>query len=97
MDASLLRRYETMMHEPGCASSKWEDLQRGKVERALAALDQAPLSSGDIGVGEISVACALGYLDFRFTGAWRADHRQLAAWFDEFATRCPDFAATAPK
>jgi glutathione S-transferase len=97
LDAALLRRYETMMHEPGCASSKWDELQQGKVERGLAVLEKALPSASAIGIGEIGVACALGYLDFRFAGHWRASHPRLAAWFDAFAGRCPGFAETRPR
>lgn len=96
MDAALLRRYETMMHEPGCASSKWDELQHGKVERGLAALERNLPSETQMTVGELSVACALGYLDFRFSGSWRESHPRLAAWFEAFGGRCPRFAETAP-
>lgn len=97
VDAALLRRYETMMHEPGCASSKWDEMQSGKIERGLAALEKALPSETGLGVGEITVACALGYLDFRFAGAWRTSHPELVGWLERFAARCPGFAATAPK
>ena len=38
----------------------------------------------------------LGYRDFRFDGAWRADHPRLVAWLNDFAARVPAFAATKP-
>ena len=39
-----------------------------------------------IDIGSITVACALGYLDFRFASdAWRTGHPKLAAWFEAFA------------
>jgi glutathione S-transferase len=47
-------------------------------------------------VGQIALACALGYRDFRFPGTWRTDHPRLVAWLDEFARRVPAFAATKP-
>jgi glutathione S-transferase len=47
-------------------------------------------------VGQIALACALGYRDFRFGEGWRADHPRLVAWLDDFAARVPAFAATAP-
>jgi glutathione S-transferase len=47
-------------------------------------------------VGQIALACALGYRDFRFPGSWRNDHPRLVAWLDGFARRVPAFAATAP-
>ena len=44
-------------------------------------------SASRVDIGTITVACALGYLDFRFADA-RLAHgptRQLAAWFEGFA------------
>jgi glutathione S-transferase len=47
-------------------------------------------------VGQIALACALGYRDFRFGGSWRADHPRLVAWLDNFAAHVPAYAATNP-
>ena len=50
-----------------------------------------------VDVGSIAVACALGYLDFRFgSDPWREDHPKLAAWYEAFAQN-PAIADTAPK
>ena len=46
-------------------------------------------------VGQIMLACALGYRDLRFAGGWRAEHPRLVAWLDRFAACVPDYAATA--
>jgi glutathione S-transferase len=65
--------------------------------RGLAALEAAPpAASATPTVGDIALACALGYRDFRFDGAWRADHPRLVAWLDDFAARVPAYAATKP-
>ena len=40
------------------------------------------------------MACALGYQDLRFKGAWRESYPKLVAWLDRFATQVPAFAAT---
>ena len=45
-------------------------------------------------VGQITLACALGYRDLRFGGNWRKDHPRLVAWHDKFAAQVPAFAAT---
>jgi hypothetical protein len=42
-------------------------------------------------------ACALGYLDLRFGGEWRAGHPALVTWLDQFAARVPAFEATRVK
>jgi len=73
--------------------SDWTELQQGKIERSLAALEAAP-PSGPIDIGHIAVATALGYLDLRFDGAWRATHPKLVAWLDAFSSATPSFEAT---
>ena len=45
-------------------------------------------------VGQIALACVLGYCDLRFGGNWRKDHPRLVAWHDKFAAQVPAFAAT---
>jgi glutathione S-transferase len=99
LDASILTVYEgrwraVKNHEP-----KWLDHQAGKVGRALAALETAPPTFGASlpHVGQITLACALGYRDLRFGGEWRGAYPGLVAWLDDFAARVPAFAATAVK
>ena len=97
MDASILTVYETRWRPAEKHEAKWLDHQAGKVARGLAALDQAPPpANATPTVGDIALACALGYRDFRFDGAWRADHPRLVNWLDDFAARVPAFAATKP-
>ncbi len=95
MDAAILRRYEVALRKPEEFSASWDAHQAGKVERGLAALE-ASVPGEAVGGGEIAVACALGYLDFRFDGAWRTGHPRLAAWVEDFAARVPSFGATLP-
>ena len=47
-------------------------------------------------IGHIGLACALGYLDFRFAGDWRDGHPNLVNWLEAFAAKVPAFAATTP-
>ena len=92
-DAAVLIRYETLWREPDKRSEKWIAHQGDKIARALSAFDAAPpeeLSD----VGTIALASALGYLDFRFEGAWRAKHPRLVAWLDVFSDATPSFEAT---
>ena len=97
MDASVLLVYEGRFRPAERHEPKWLDHQSGKVNRALAALEAAPPAlSAPPDVGQIALACALGYRDFRFEGKWRHDHPRLVAWLDRFAARVPAFAATAP-
>jgi len=69
--------------------------QKAAVDRALAVLEKAP-PRGLSDIGAIAVACALGYLDFRFAQEpWREAHPGLAEWFAKVST-LPPLARTAP-
>jgi glutathione S-transferase len=96
MDAGVLRRYELALRKPEERSAAWLANQKGKTDRALATLEADPPASGRAGVGEIAVACALGYLDFRFDGEWRASCPRLVDWLEAFGAAVPSYAATAP-
>jgi glutathione S-transferase len=100
LDASILTVYESRFRKPEMHEAKWLELQAGKVSRALAVLESAPppFAAGQAlpDVGQITLACALGYRDFRFGDGWRSDHPRLVAWLDSFAARVPAFAATKP-
>ena len=51
---------------------------------------------GQIDMGQIALACALGYLDLRHGARdWRKPRPQLAAWAERFAAR-DSMIATAP-
>jgi glutathione S-transferase len=93
MDASILRVYEGRFREEAHRDAAWLKYQSDKTARALAALEASPPAVAT-DVGAIALACALGYLDLRFAGEWRAAHPALVAWLDAFATRVPAFAAT---
>jgi glutathione S-transferase len=97
LDASILTIYEARWRKAEHHEQKWLDHQAGKVARGLAALEAAPPPLDAMPhVGQITLACALGYRDFRFGGGWRGDHPRLVAWLDTFAARVPTFAATKP-
>jgi glutathione S-transferase len=94
-DAALLQVYERRMREPSERSASWVDYQAGKVARGLTALESKPPEIGAAHVGAIALACALGYLDLRFAGDWRAGHPRLVEWLGAFAAAVPAYAATA--
>jgi glutathione S-transferase len=97
LDASILLVYEGRYRPAEKLVQKWVDMQSTKVARALAALEAAPPGLDPTpNVGQITLACALGYRDFRFPGTWRKDHPRLVAWLDAFAKRVPSFEATTP-
>jgi glutathione S-transferase len=69
--------------------------QKAAVARGLAVLESDP-PKGLSDIGAIAVACALGYLDFRFADEpWRDAHPRLAAWFAEVSPLEP-LARTVP-
>jgi glutathione S-transferase len=58
---------------------------KAAISRAVDTLE-ADAPHKHIDIGSITVACALGYLDFRFASdPWRPGHPKLAAWFEAFA------------
>jgi len=95
LDASLLIVYEGRYRPAEMRVQSWIDRQADKVARGLAALEGAPPPLTSIpNVGQIALACALGYRDLRFGVGWRNDHRKLAAWLDAFAAQVPAFGET---
>jgi glutathione S-transferase len=90
LDAAILGRYE-ILRPKEFQWPDWIDAQLRKVRGALAALEietEAGELGGPLTIGQITIGCALGYLDFRYASEeWRAKHRRLAAWFDEFSKR----------
>jgi glutathione S-transferase len=97
MDASILLIYEGRWRDSAKHEPKWVEHQAGKVARALASLEAAPPArDATPTVGQIALACALAYQDFRFHGAWRKDHPRLVTYLEGFAAAVPAFAATKP-
>ena len=69
--------------------------QKAAVARTLATFEANP-PTGLADIGAISVACALGYLDFRYAAEpWRDSAPKLAAWFESVAS-LPPIARTLP-
>ena len=68
------------------------------MDRGLSSFCARPPGRSDRGasIGEITLAVALGYLDFRLAGAWRGTHPALVQWLDDFVGRTPAFGMTAP-
>lgn len=97
LDAGVLVVYESRYRPAEMRVESWVERQQGKIARALAALEAAPPALDAVPhVGQIALACMLGYLDLRFAGEWRKSHPKLVAWHDRFAAQVPAFAATKP-
>lgn len=97
MEAALLVRYERAVRPAERQWDDWAEGQLGKVRRALAELErQAGQLQGPLDVAQIAVACALGYLDFRFAELdWRSACPALATFQAGFAAR-DSMRETAP-
>ena len=97
LDASVLLRLEGVFRTPEQRSQRWIDRQNLAVTAALDALEtEADRLRSPPTIGEIAVACALGYRDFRFADAdWRSTRPRLAAWYAAFRER-PSMRQTEP-
>ena len=89
LDAAVVNRYETFLRPEKLRWPEWIEGQKSKFRRGLDALEAEADSLGDgADIGTLSVACALGYLDFRYADEnWRKSHPKLAKWFEKFSKR----------
>jgi glutathione S-transferase len=96
LDASQPRRREIALPQDE-GRTQFIALQRGKVARAVDALEAEADSLGALTtIGEITIGCALGYLDFRFPHEpWRPGHPKLEAWYTRVVA-LPPLAGTMP-
>ena len=98
MDAAVLVRYETAMRPAEKHWVQWLNEQRNKIRRTLAELEANAIAelASHFDIASISVACALGYLDFRHPDLqWRAANPQLADWYAKVSQR-PSMLQTQP-
>jgi glutathione S-transferase len=96
LDATQPRRRElTLPQDDG--RKGYIALQQGKVARAVAEFEKQAGSLGNLDtIGEITIGCALGYLDFRYANEpWRAGHPKLEAWYAK-VVKLPPLADTMP-
>lgn len=95
LDAAVLIRYEEALRPKELRWQQWVDGQWLKMRTGLDALERENLD-GVLDIGTISIACALGYLDFRFASeGWRTSRPRLAAWAAAIERR-PSLATTLP-
>lgn len=95
MDAAVLVSYEQRYRPAEMHSAKWLDHQTGKIRRGLDHLTKTTPDAARFDVASISVACALGYLDWRKQVDWRAEFPALIDWLDAFRAASPEYDATA--
>ncbi|HTH60268.1 MAG TPA: glutathione S-transferase C-terminal domain-containing protein [Paraburkholderia sp.] len=102
LDAAVLIRLEDTQRTPEQRSDGWVARQRKKIDEALVAMAQglgsnAWCAGNRYTLADISVGCALGYLEFRMPDVnWREQHPNLARYFDKLSQR-QSFVDTRPE
>ena len=90
LDAALLMVYEHRYRQDIYQSAEWLENLWKKIERTLDFYNNSSskILSGSLNMGQISLGCALGYLDYRHNNRnWRAKNQYLRDWFAEFSER----------
>ena len=90
LDAALLMVYEHRYRQDRYQSVEWLENLWKKIERTLDFYNNSSskILSGSLNMGQISLGCALGYLDYRHNNRnWRAKNQNLRDWFAEFSER----------
>lgn len=96
MEAAVGRILESRRPE-NLQSSAVTDRYKAAIDRALDVLENEveQLSNG-FSIGQLTVACALEYLDFRFSADdWREGRAKLKSWYESVADR-PSLRQTVP-
>ncbi len=90
LDGAVLARYEEAARPEALRWAAWRVGQLDKVETSLAFLDAQPqlLDGEAFDIGQIAIACALWYLDLRFTDfGWRERFSAMARWYADACQR----------
>ena len=98
MESAVSITYESKLRPENEKSPSWMEAQWSKVLHAVKALDNGEFKAMDreINMGQIALACALGYLDFRHDAReWRNGHSKLASWNDKMM-KLPALIKTIP-
>ena len=95
-DAGILMRLERQ-RDAARQDAGWIARQQSKVEAGVAAASKAVANhkAGSLTLGDVALACALLWVDFRMPEMnWRKD-ATLKAWIERLESR-PSFAETKP-
>jgi glutathione S-transferase len=98
LDAALLARYETLARPAEFQWPQWRASQLVKVSACLDVIESqaSSFATQSPTIGEVTIGCALGYLDFRFPELkWRDSRPQAARWYEAFQA-LPAMSATIP-
>lgn len=94
---AVVRRNQELRLPDERRSAEIIQRQTASIEAAFAVADRASQKfPAEPTIGEIAIACAIGYLDLRVPhDGWRDRYPQLARWLDVFSQR-PSAQATRP-
>lgn len=102
-DAAIAKMLEKRFHEEDKVSQAWLDRQQSKIDHALAWLSQQIKTTPGFyltehfSLADISIGCALFYLDFRMPElTWRHHYPEIAEYAERIAHR-PSFENTKPE
>ncbi len=99
LEAAVARIIEQLRRPKDYQWEGWIDRQNGKIAKTLDVIERAA-AAGELAeeptIGELTLASALGYLDFRFPDiGWRNERPALTAWYATMLER-PSVAQTQP-
>jgi glutathione S-transferase len=86
-DAALLITYENRFRDGSIPSERWLAHQRVKIRSALSVFEAHPPVSNQADIVSITLAAALGYLDWRQPLDWRAEYPVITSWLKQFGQK----------
>ena len=75
---------------------RYAPMREGQTQKLVAAydfLEREPALDGPLDIGQIALACALSWIEFRHLPGFREGRARLAGWYDRFCER-PSMLAT---
>jgi glutathione S-transferase len=95
-DAGIAVRWETERRPAGL---RWPIMREGQTRKVVAACDFLERQMGraetrEVNIGDIALATALSWVEFRAIYDFRQDRPHLARWYDSLSAR-PSMRATA--
>ena len=98
LDAAVLMRYESAVRPQALLWNEWVAGQLGKIRAGLDSLERECGGWGErFAIGQLTAACVLGYLDFRFPDVgWDKTRPALKQWY-AWAAQRPSMKATQPQ
>lgn len=88
IESTLLRRMESVRPE-GERSAKFMSHLEARISRGLNRLDKLrkPATDAPLTAEDITLLCALDYVDYRYPHDWRSGAKKLASWLEKAAER----------